>query len=157
MRNDWKYIAGTLYPSTLQGTNISTQNGILKMIFLFPRWDMLIPWRVMFYFQDAFHLGYPWICFFLPGTSSETSSRCHGQHHSKRGSQRCSKWGEPGNRRGNLQNGGPSLVQSYSINWQHPVIKNSQGALIMKKRRLSHCFVRFLVFLGVCHITSAQQ
>ena len=32
--------------NTLQGTNISPQNGILKMIFLFPRWDMLIPWRV---------------------------------------------------------------------------------------------------------------
>ena len=32
---------------TLQGTNISTKNGILKMIFLFPRWDMLIPWRVL--------------------------------------------------------------------------------------------------------------
>ena len=32
---------------TLQETNISPQNGILKMIFLFPRWDMLIPWRVM--------------------------------------------------------------------------------------------------------------
>jgi len=31
---------------TLQGTNISHQNGILKMIFLFPRWDMLISWRV---------------------------------------------------------------------------------------------------------------
>ena len=31
---------------TLQGTNISPQNGILKMIFLFPRWDMLVPWRV---------------------------------------------------------------------------------------------------------------
>ena len=31
---------------TFQGTNISPQNGILKMIFLFPRWDMLIPWRV---------------------------------------------------------------------------------------------------------------
>ena len=31
---------------TLQGTNISPKNGILKMIFLFPRWDMLIPWRV---------------------------------------------------------------------------------------------------------------
>ena len=30
--------------NTLQGTNISPQNGILKMIFLFPRWDMLIPW-----------------------------------------------------------------------------------------------------------------
>ena len=25
---------------TLQGTNISPKNGILKMIFLFPRWDM---------------------------------------------------------------------------------------------------------------------
>ena len=34
---------------TLQGTNISPQNGILKMIFLFPRWDMLIPWRVSFH------------------------------------------------------------------------------------------------------------
>ena len=31
---------------TIQGTNISPKNGILKMIFLFPRWDMLIPWRV---------------------------------------------------------------------------------------------------------------
>jgi len=30
----------------LQGTNIFPQNGILKMIFLFARWDMLIPWRV---------------------------------------------------------------------------------------------------------------
>ena len=30
---------------TLQETNISPKNGILK-IFLFPRWDMLIPWRV---------------------------------------------------------------------------------------------------------------
>ena len=35
-----------LYTYTLQGTNISPENGILKMIFLFPRWDMLIPWRV---------------------------------------------------------------------------------------------------------------
>ena len=33
-------------PATLLGTNISPKNGILKMIFLFPRWDMLIPWRV---------------------------------------------------------------------------------------------------------------
>ena len=31
---------------TLQGTNISSENSILKMIFLFPRWDMLISWRV---------------------------------------------------------------------------------------------------------------
>ena len=35
---------------TLQGTNISPKNGILKMIFLFPRWDMLIPWRVSHFF-----------------------------------------------------------------------------------------------------------
>ena len=34
--------------TTLQGTNISSKNGILKMIFLFPRWDMLTPWRVNF-------------------------------------------------------------------------------------------------------------
>ena len=38
--NWWSRIA------TLQGTNISPQTGILKMIFLFPRWDMLVPWRV---------------------------------------------------------------------------------------------------------------
>ena len=31
---------------TLPETNIAPENGILKMIFLFPRWDMLIPWRV---------------------------------------------------------------------------------------------------------------
>jgi len=34
---------------TLLGTNISPEKSILKMIlliFLFPRWDMLIAWRV---------------------------------------------------------------------------------------------------------------
>ena len=36
---------------TLQGTSISPKNGILKMIFLFPRWDMLIPWRVSRIFE----------------------------------------------------------------------------------------------------------
>ena len=42
------YIYTYIYiPSgTLQGTNISPKNGILKMMFLFPRWDMLVPWRV---------------------------------------------------------------------------------------------------------------
>ena len=38
---------------TLQGTNISPKNGILKMIFLFPRWDMLIPWRVCVHFKQS--------------------------------------------------------------------------------------------------------
>ena len=32
--------------NTLLGTNISPEKSILKMIFLFPRWDMLISWRV---------------------------------------------------------------------------------------------------------------
>ena len=36
---------------TLQGTNIYPKNCILKMIFLFPRWDMLIPWRVFDLYQ----------------------------------------------------------------------------------------------------------
>ena len=31
---------------TLLVPNISPPNGILKLIFLFPRWDMLVPWRV---------------------------------------------------------------------------------------------------------------
>ena len=34
------------FKDTLLGTNISREKSILKMIFLFPRWDMLIPWRV---------------------------------------------------------------------------------------------------------------
>ena len=40
-RPDWKRPK-----NTLQGTNISPENGILKMIFPFPRWDMLVAWRV---------------------------------------------------------------------------------------------------------------
>ena len=31
---------------TLPGTDIPPKNGLFKMIFLFPRWDMLVPWRV---------------------------------------------------------------------------------------------------------------
>ena len=37
---------------TLQGINISPKNGMLKMIFLFPRWDMLISWRVILTLVD---------------------------------------------------------------------------------------------------------
>ena len=40
------YIPPKTTMDTLQATNISPKNDILKMIFLFPRWDMLIPWRV---------------------------------------------------------------------------------------------------------------
>ena len=31
---------------TLRETNISIEKAILKMIFLFQRWDMFVPWRV---------------------------------------------------------------------------------------------------------------
>ena len=33
---------------TLLGTNTSLSKAVLKMRFLFPRWDILIPWRVFF-------------------------------------------------------------------------------------------------------------
>jgi len=33
---------------TLLETNISPPKALLKMMFLFPRWDMLVPWRVVF-------------------------------------------------------------------------------------------------------------
>ena len=32
-------------------------NGILKMIFLFPRWDMLVPWRVFYHNLTTIFLG----------------------------------------------------------------------------------------------------
>ena len=46
---------------TLLGTNISPEMSVLKMIFLFPRWDMLISWRVFqfvdwFFFKSSFVL-----------------------------------------------------------------------------------------------------
>ena len=31
---------------TLQGINISPNKPLLELIFLFPKWDMLVPWRV---------------------------------------------------------------------------------------------------------------
>ena len=47
---------------TLQEIDISPEKGILKMIFLFPRWDMLIPWRVCFEWVGSFtnHPGGGW-------------------------------------------------------------------------------------------------
>ena len=49
---------------TLQGTTISPKNGILKMIFLSPRWDMLVPWRAYLYTliqQDNRTIIHSWI------------------------------------------------------------------------------------------------
>ncbi len=39
---------------TLLVTSISHQKSLLKMIFLFPRWDMLVPWRVEFFFLPLY-------------------------------------------------------------------------------------------------------
>ena len=86
---------------TLQETNISPKNGILKMIFLFPRWDMLIPWRVYFAQIDA--ISSPWDHgqFMPPGSTwtykygNDTVAR---QWHSCSGNLaicRC-VWGRPG-------------------------------------------------------------
>ena len=35
------------YSNTLPGTNIFPTKALLKMDVLFPRWDMLVPWRVI--------------------------------------------------------------------------------------------------------------
>ena len=39
--------------TTLQGTNISPTTALSKMMFLFPRWDMLVPSRVSDYHHAA--------------------------------------------------------------------------------------------------------
>ena len=58
------------YKFTLQGTNISPKNGILKMIFLFPRWDMLVPWRVSQMQIDIPYIRriWEWCCLYIFAT-----------------------------------------------------------------------------------------
>ena len=66
---------------TLQGTNISPKNGILKMIFLVPRWDMY-----------PFLEGTSWMLFFRISWDRKTIriSRCaaptpgHKENHCQR-------------------------------------------------------------------------
>ena len=43
---------------TLLGTNISPEKSTLKMILLFPRWDMLTSWRVTLMLQSVFQSGF---------------------------------------------------------------------------------------------------
>ena len=43
----WKGLPSRGSSITLQGTNISQPKACLKMIFLFPRWDILVPWGVV--------------------------------------------------------------------------------------------------------------
>ena len=62
---------------TFQGTNISPKNGILEMIFLFPRWDMLIPWRVYFIIFSTYAklmmYTYPEYCIQIPVLGPRTN------------------------------------------------------------------------------------
>ena len=44
---------GIVFLITLQGTKISPPDkAYLKMMFLFPRWDILLSWRVVFFIQS---------------------------------------------------------------------------------------------------------
>ena len=61
---------------TLQGTNISPKNGILKIIFLFPRWDMLVPWRV--YSDESCRFLAGQIHCQVAGQPSDRNPRAHG-------------------------------------------------------------------------------
>ena len=50
--------------TTLWGTKISPTKAVLKMIFLFPRWDVLVSWSVFlhsFLFFDDTIIYYRWI------------------------------------------------------------------------------------------------
>ena len=44
-RGSWKWLQTNVLPSR-EVTYPGPKNGMLKMIFLFPRWDMFVPWRV---------------------------------------------------------------------------------------------------------------
>ena len=50
-----------IYIYALLGTMISATKALLKMIFLFPRWDMLVPWRVymiyIYVYLDLDHIS----------------------------------------------------------------------------------------------------
>ena len=57
---DW--IPNHRAPNTLLGTNISPEKSILKMIFPFPRWDMLISWGYIIL------MHFEWFLLKHPGT-----------------------------------------------------------------------------------------
>ena len=69
-----------LMVDTLLGTNISHPKALLKMMFLFPRWDMLVPWKVVEKVID------PKWCVAITLHGEEkwfTSSQCKSQHNSR--------------------------------------------------------------------------
>ena len=44
-------ISNSLEVVFLLGTNISHPKALLEMLFLFARWDMLVPWRVFLQYR----------------------------------------------------------------------------------------------------------
>ena len=87
LRNRWRtsWVHQLVLLDTLLGTNISPEKSVLKMIFLFPRWDMLISWRVFswgvskknsWFYRGCISkrmVAHPWgarsYCEFIPGES----------------------------------------------------------------------------------------
>ena len=50
-----------------RGLTYPPDKAYLKMIFLFPRWDMLVPWRVVFVEGTFSNSNYVLRCFLFPG------------------------------------------------------------------------------------------
>ena len=73
----------------LQGTNISPKNCILKMILLFWRWDILVPWRV--YISSGGFAQPLRFCFWGVWTKDLTGE--HGESHRSRSLR---GWGKTG-------------------------------------------------------------
>ena len=46
------------------------KNGILKIFFLFPRWDMLVPWRVPLFSQKKFYEWTTFSCWIVSNTKN---------------------------------------------------------------------------------------
>ena len=79
--------ASIIYIYTLLGTNISHPKDLLKMIFLFPTWDMLVPWRV--YHPNRKFLG-------DVRTQTHLDDGCHsGDSGAGRGPKAAIFWGVP--------------------------------------------------------------
>ena len=73
-------ISKNMFVLTLLGINISHQKSLLKMVFLFPRWDMLVPWRVLHLTSTYFTRTYFSWKFFSTAGASPTQRRKRSDH-----------------------------------------------------------------------------
>ena len=67
----------------MQGTNISHQKSLLKMIFLFLRWDVLVPWMVYSNTDQLIQSGYVIInlAFVVDSLARVTPQRQGSRYH----------------------------------------------------------------------------